>query len=51
MFPSEGRVEGQAAIEAYMQPGMGPDKPLLRWEPSEAVLADSGELGWTLGRW
>jgi ketosteroid isomerase-like protein len=50
-FPPVGRVDGREAIGALMTPVFAPGQPRLLWDPVEAVLAGSGDLGWTLGRW
>jgi ketosteroid isomerase-like protein len=49
MFPAQGRAEGREAIRRIMQIY---DKPhRLVMEPSEAFVAASGDLGYTIGRW
>jgi ketosteroid isomerase-like protein len=50
-FPASGRVEGRDAIRALMTPVFAPGAPALLWEPTDAVLTASGELGYTLGKW
>jgi ketosteroid isomerase-like protein len=51
MFPGSGRVDGREAIRRRMQIAFAPERPRLVWEPAEAVVAGSGDLGYTLGRW
>jgi ketosteroid isomerase-like protein len=51
MFPPSGRVDGREAIRERMLPVFAPDQPLLLWEPDSAVIAKSGDLGYTIGRW
>jgi len=50
-FPPRGRLDGREAILAYMEDAFLPGAPALLWEPTEAVVAAGGEIGWTLGRW
>ena len=50
-FPSKGRVEGREAIQALMTPVFAEGSPRLLWDPTDAVLTASGELGYTLGKW
>jgi len=50
MFPNSGRVDGQDAIRKRMLPAFSGDIR-LRWDPVTAVVAESGDLGYTLGRW
>lgn len=49
-FPSKGRVDGREAVRKHMEPLFASGSKLL-WEPTAAVAAGSGELGYTLGRW
>lgn len=51
MFPRAGRVDGREAIRKRMEPAFTPDGPRLVWEPTEATVAASGDLGYTVGRW
>ncbi len=51
MFPSNGRVDGREAIREAIQPTFDPDGPRLLWEPGEAFVSESGDLGYTIGRW
>ena len=53
MFPRAGRVEGKAAIRRRMelQTASLPPGYRLKWDPTQAVVATSGDLGYTLGRW
>jgi len=50
MFPNSGRVDGRDAIRERMLPAFAGDIR-LRWDPVTAVVAASGDLGYTLGRW
>lgn len=50
MFPNSGRVDGRDAIRERMLPAFAGDIR-LRWEPVTAVVAESADLGYTLGRW
>ncbi len=51
MFPREGRVRGREAIRERMLPVFTPENPRLIWEPESAVVAASGDLGYTVGHW
>jgi ketosteroid isomerase-like protein len=51
MFPQAGRVEGREAIRKRMAGAFAPENPRLLWEPTDATVAASGELGYTLGHW
>lgn len=51
MFPQAGRVDGREAIRKRMEGAFKPGNPRLVWDPTEATVAASGELGYTLGRW
>jgi len=51
MYPTSGRVDGREAIRETMLPVLAADQPLLRWEPESAAIAQSGDLGYTIGRW
>ncbi len=51
MFPSNGRVDGWEAIREAIQPAFDPDGPRLLWEPGEAFVSESGDLGYTIGKW
>ena len=51
MFPGNGRVDGWEAIREAIQPAFDPDGPRLLWEPGEAFVSESGDLGYTIGKW
>ena len=51
MFPPRGRVDGRNAIREMMLPVFEPGEPLLKWEPQSATVAESGDVGYTIGRW
>jgi len=51
MYPASGKIEGQDAIREFMTKAMTPEAPKLLWHPVSAVVANSGDLGYTLGRW
>jgi ketosteroid isomerase-like protein len=51
LFPQKGRVDGNEAVRETMKPAFGEGLPMLRWEPTEAVVGSGGDLGYTLGRW
>jgi ketosteroid isomerase-like protein len=51
MFPASGKIAGQDSIRAFMTRAMTPEAPKLLWEPTSAVVASSGDLAYTLGRW
>lgn len=51
MFPRRGRIDGRAAILERMRGAFADSTHRLRWEPQEGLLAQSGDLGYTIGRW
>lgn len=51
MFPARGRVDGREAIRERMKGAFTPGNPRLVWEPAEAWVAGSSDLGYTVGRW
>jgi ketosteroid isomerase-like protein len=46
-----GLSRGRDAVLASWKPLLSPDGPRLRWAPSRAVVATSGDLAFTIGRW
>ncbi len=50
-FPSTGRVEGREAIRRRMRAAFTPENPRMVWEPETAFVSESGDLGYTIGRW
>ena len=51
MFPRQGVVRGREAIRQVMTGVFVEGRPRLVWEPVSAVIAASGDLGYTIGRW
>ena len=50
-FPASGRVDGREAIRELMKNALVPGVASLLWEPTEAVVSESGDLAYTLGRY
>lgn len=50
MFLPHGRLDGRDSIRETMVPAFAGDVR-LRWDPVSAVVSESGDLGYTLGRW
>lgn len=50
MFPRSGMVEGREEIRAAMADAFQPGTR-LDWEPERAFAAESGDIGYTIGRW
>ena len=44
-------VRGREAVRKFYAPMFSRKGFTLRWEPVEAVVSASGDLGYTLGRW
>jgi len=44
-------VRGKDAVRTFYAPMFSRKGFTLRWEPIEAVVSASGDLGYTLGRW
>jgi ketosteroid isomerase-like protein len=51
MYRDRGYVDGRAAIRDTMGPAFSDSARALRWEPDTAIVAASGDLGYTLGHW
>lgn len=45
-----GEVRGPEAIRKIIEPGFADPSASLRWEPLRAEMAQSGDLGYTVGR-
>jgi ketosteroid isomerase-like protein len=50
MFRDGEIVRGHDAIRTLMEPAFAIEGSSLAWEPSEADIAASGDLGYTIGR-
>ena len=50
MFRDGEIVRGHDAIRTLMEPAFTTEGSALAWEPSEADIAASGDLGYTIGR-
>ena len=48
--PGGGPVVGQAAIRDYVASAFATPGFSVHWEPQEVVMAESGDLAYTLGR-
>jgi ketosteroid isomerase-like protein len=44
-------VVGRAAIRELMAPSLGDTTRTLTWVPTSAEVSESGDLGYTIGRW
>jgi len=51
MVSSRGVIAGHDSIRAVMTPAFADSTYTLRWEPTHAEIAASGDLGYTLGRY
>jgi ketosteroid isomerase-like protein len=51
MYRDRGYVDGRAAIRDVMVPAFSDSLRALRWDPDTAIVAASGDLGYTLGHW
>jgi ketosteroid isomerase-like protein len=51
MYQERGYVDGRSAIRDAMEPAFSDSLRALRWEPDTAIVAASGDVGYTLGHW
>jgi ketosteroid isomerase-like protein len=51
MFPRNGVVAGRERIRSFMTRAFADSTHKLRWRPVSAVVARSGDLGYTVGGW
>jgi ketosteroid isomerase-like protein len=50
-FVPGGHITGHAAIRELMTPALSDPSFSLTWDPVEARVSSSGDLGYTIGRW
>jgi ketosteroid isomerase-like protein len=51
MYRERGYVDGRDAIRDAMAPAFADSLHRLRWAPDTAIVAASGDIGYTLGHW
>jgi len=51
MFPQQGKAVGHEAIREVMTPLFAKPGNRLAWRPTDAEVAASGDLAYTIGRW
>ena len=51
MYRERGYVDGREAIRDAMAPAFADSLRRLRWAPDTAIVAASGDIGYTLGHW
>ncbi len=49
VFAGKGLLVGREAVAARWARYLDPQGPALRWKPTDAGVAASGDLGWTIG--